>query len=47
MKVFILFIMLCFMLATFLRGRRLLWNGWILLVVVAGVCFAYFFMNQV
>ena len=47
MKVFILFIMLCFLLATVLRGRRLLWSGSILLVVAAGVCFAYFFMNQV
>lgn len=47
MKVFILFIMLCFMLATFLRGRRLLWSSWLLVVIVAGVCFAYFFLDQV
>ncbi|MBK9940430.1 MAG: hypothetical protein IPP13_02240 [Kouleothrix sp.] len=46
MKVFMGFIMLCFVGATLLRGRTLRFNIWMLLGVIVLVSMVYFFFNQ-
>lgn len=47
MKLFMGFILLCFMLATVMRGRGLRLNGSLLLGVITLVCVAYFFFDQI
>lgn len=47
MKVFMGFIVLCFIVATFTRSQRLQTAQWAVFGVSLLVCFAYFFMNQI